>query len=83
MDLWCSVTMCALNVRFSVLVFLEKMGYDDTELSREETDDIVEETVSPRKRLLLCEEILKRAIAIRDENAGIRTEVFEAGSRFY
>ena len=33
-----------LNVRFSVLTFLKKMGYDDSELSREETDDIIEKT---------------------------------------
>ena len=60
-----------LNVRFSVLSFLKKIGYDDTELSREETDDIVEETSqSTEASVAYAEEILKRAIAIRDENAG-------------
>ena len=58
-------------VRFSVLSFLKKIGYDDTELSREETDDIVEETSqSTEASVAYAEEILKRAIAIRDENAG-------------
>lgn len=60
-----------LNVSFSVLSFLKKIGYDDTELSREETDDIVEETSqSTEASVAYAEEILKRAIAIRDENAG-------------
>ena len=60
-----------LNVRFSVLSFLKKIGYDDTELSREETDDIVEKTSqSTEASIAYAEELLKRAIAIRDENAG-------------
>ena len=64
-------TYVVLNVRFSVLSFLKKIGYDDTELSREETDDIVEETSqSTEASVAYAEEILKRAIAIRDENAG-------------
>ena len=29
---------------FCIVISLRKIGYDDTELSREETDDIVEET---------------------------------------
>lgn len=60
-----------LNVRFSVLSFLKKIGYDDAELSREETDDIVEKTSqSTEASIAYVEDLLKRAIAIRDENAG-------------
>ena len=60
-----------LNVRFSVLTFLKKMGYDDSELSREETDDIVEKTgESMEASIGYCEKLLKKAIVIRDENAG-------------
>ena len=59
-----------LNVFFCIVIF-KKIGYDDTELSREETDDIVEETSqSTEASVAYAEEILKRAIAIRDENAG-------------
>lgn len=58
-------------VRFSVLSFLKKIGYDDTELSREETDDVVKKTSqSTEASVAYAEEVLKRAIAIRDENAG-------------
>ena len=47
------------------------MGYDDAELSREETDDVVEKTSqSIEASVLYAEDILKRAIVIRDENAG-------------
>ena len=60
-----------LNVRVSVLSFLKKIGYDDTELSREETDDVVKKTSqSTEASVAYAEEVLKRAIAIRDENAG-------------
>lgn len=60
-----------LNIRFSVMSFLKKMGYDDTELSKEETDDIVEKTSqSTEASIAYAEKILKRAIVIRDENAG-------------
>ena len=60
-----------LNIRFSVLSFLKKMGYDDTELSKEETDDIVAKTSqSTEESIAYAEDILKRAIEIRDENAG-------------
>ena len=60
-----------LNVSFSVLSFLKKIGYDDTELSREETDDVVKKTSqSTEASVAYAEEVLKRAIAIRDENAG-------------
>lgn len=60
-----------LNVRFSVLTFLKKMGYDDSELSREETDDIIEKTgESMEASIGYCEKLLRKAIVIRDENAG-------------
>lgn len=73
-----------LNVRFSVLSFLKKIGYDDTELSREETDDVVKKTSqSTEASVAYAEEVLKRAIAIRDENAGREQKCVEAGNRFY
>lgn len=60
-----------LNVCFSVLTFLKKMGYDDSELSREETDDIIEKTgESMEASIGYCEKLLRKAIVIRDENAG-------------
>ena len=43
-----------LNIRFSVLSFLKKMGYDDTELSKEETDAIVAKTSQPVYRGIYC-----------------------------
>ena len=60
-----------LNVRFSALSFLKKMGYDDSEVSKEGTDDIVEKTSqSTEASVTYAKKVLKRAIAIRDENAG-------------
>lgn len=47
------------------------MGYDDSELSREETDDIIEKTgESMEASIGYCEKLLRKAIVIRDENAG-------------
>ena len=60
-----------LNVRFSVLSFLKKLGCDDSEISGQETDNIVEETgKSIETAVAYCEKMLKKAIALRDENAG-------------
>lgn len=60
-----------LNVRFSVLSFLKKMGYDDSEFSREETEEVIEQTgKSTEASISYCEKLLKKAIEIRDENAG-------------
>lgn len=60
-----------LNVRFSVLSFLKKMGYDDSEFVKEETEDIIKQTSdSMAASISYCEKLLKKAIEIRDENAG-------------
>lgn len=60
-----------LNVRFSVLSFLKKLGCDDSEISGQETDNIVEETGKTIEAAVdYCGKILKKAIALRDENAG-------------
>ena len=58
----------ALNIRFSALSFLKKMGYDDTELSREETDDIVEKTSqSTEASIAYAEDILMMKMRIRGQ----------------
>ncbi len=60
-----------LNVRFSVLSFLKKLGCDDSEISGQETDNIVEETgKSIETAVAYCGKMLKKAIVLRDENAG-------------
>lgn len=60
-----------LNVRFSVLSFLKKLGCDDSEISGQETENIVDETGKTiEAAVAYCGEILKKAIALRDENAG-------------
>ncbi len=60
-----------LNVRFSVLSFLKKLGCDVSGIEEEETDDIVEQTGrSMEAAVSYCDKLLKKAIAIRDENAG-------------
>lgn len=60
-----------LNVRFSVLSFLKKIGCDTTEIEQQETSDIVEQTgKSVEASVSYSENLLRKAIAIRDENAG-------------
>ena len=60
-----------LNVRFSVLSFLKKIGCDTTEIEQQETSDIVEQTgKSIEASVSYSENLLRKAIAIRDENAG-------------
>lgn len=60
-----------LNVRFSVLSFLKKLGCDDSEISGQETENIVDETGKTiEEAVAYCGKILKKAIALRDENAG-------------
>ena len=60
-----------LNVRFSVLSFLKKLGCDDSEISGQETENIVDETGKTiEAAVAYCGKILKKAIALRDENAG-------------
>ena len=60
-----------LNVRFSVLSFLKKLGCDDSEISGQEMENIMDETGKTiEAAVAYCGKILKKAIAIRDENAG-------------
>lgn len=65
-----------LNVRFSVLTFLKKMGYDDSELSREETDDIIEKTgESMEASIGYCEKLLKKQLSFEMRMREIRTGI--------
>ena len=60
-----------LNVRFSVLSFLKKLGCDDSEISEKEMENIMDETGKTiEAAVAYCGKILKKAIALRDENAG-------------
>ena len=60
-----------LNVRFSVLSFLKKLGCDDSEISEQEMENIMGETGKTiEAAVAYCGKILKKAIALRDENAG-------------
>ena len=60
-----------LNVRFSVLSFLKKLGCDDSEISGQEMENIMDETGKTIEAAVdYCGKILKKAIALRDENAG-------------
>ena len=59
-----------LNVRFSVLSFLKKLGCDDSEISGQEMENIMDETGKTIEAAVdYCGKILKKAIALRDENA--------------
>ena len=59
-----------LNVRFSVLSFLKKLGCDDSEISGQEMENIMGETGKTIEAAVdYCGKILKKAIALRDENA--------------
>lgn len=59
-----------LNVRFSVLSFLKKLGCDDSEISGQEMENIMDETGKTIEAAVdYCGKILKKAIAFRDENA--------------
>ena len=59
-----------LNVRFSVLSFLKKLGCDDSEISGQEMENIMDETGKTiEAAVAYCGKILKKAIALRDENA--------------
>lgn len=60
-----------LNVRFSVLSFLKELGCDDSEISGQEMENIMDETGKTiEAAVAYCGKILKKAIALRDENAG-------------
>ena len=74
-----------LNIRFSVLSFLKKMGYDDTELSKERRMILWQRPASLQRNLLLMQRIFSRErLRLRDENVRkSESERFEAGGGFY
>ena len=60
-----------LNIRFSVMAFLKKLGYEDKDLEEQDTEEMLEERArfmeASRK---YAEEIIRKAILFRDENSG-------------
>ena len=60
-----------LNVRFSVLSFLNRMGYCAAALEESDTEDALEQGgASMEAAMAYAEKILQKAIEIRDENSG-------------
>lgn len=60
-----------LNVRFSVLSFLNRMGYCASALEESDTEDALEQGgASTEAAMAYAERILQKAIEIRDENSG-------------
>lgn len=60
-----------LNVRFSVLSFLNRMGYCASALEESDTEDALEQGgASMETAMAYAEKILQKAIEIRDENSG-------------
>lgn len=60
-----------LNVRFSVLSFLNRMGYCASALEESDTEDALEQGgASMEAAMAYAERILQKAIEIRDENSG-------------
>lgn len=64
-----------LNIRFSVLGFLKKLGCEIEELEVQDTEEMMEE----RSRSLdlaakYAEEIIKKALVLRDENSGSKNK---------
>ena len=60
-----------LNVRFSVLSFLNRMGYCALALEESDTEDALEQGgASMEAAMAYAEKILQKAIEIRDENSG-------------
>ena len=60
-----------LNVRFSVLSFLNRMGYCASALEESDTEDALEQGgASMEAAMAYAEKILQKAIEIRDENSG-------------
>ena len=60
-----------LNVRFSVLSFLNRMGYCASALEESDTEDALEQGgASMEAAMAYAEKMLQKAIEIRDENSG-------------
>ena len=60
-----------LNVRFSVLSFLNRMGYCASALEESDTEDALEQGgASMEAAMAYAKKILQKAIEIRDENSG-------------
>ena len=60
-----------LNVRFSVLSFLNRMGYCASALEESDTEDALEQGgASMEAAMAYAEKTLQKAIEIRDENSG-------------
>lgn len=64
-----------LNVRFSVISFLKKLGYSYTDTDDRETEAVMEETSkSTEAAISYAQDLIKKSIEIRDENAGNQTK---------
>lgn len=64
-----------LNVRFSVISFLKKLGCSYTDTDDRETEAVMEETSkSTEAAISYAQDLIKKAIEIRDENAGNQTK---------
>ena len=64
-----------LNVRFSVMSFLKKLGCGYEETETEETEAVMEEiSRSTEAAISYAQNLIKKAIEIRDENAGNQTK---------
>lgn len=60
-----------LNVRFSVMSFLKKIGCDTRTLEQEDTEDVLSESSkSLENAIAYAEKIISQAIALRDQNSG-------------
>ena len=60
-----------LNVRFSVLGFLKKLGCEAGDLENHDTEEVLEERARSMERAVkYAEEIIKKAVMLRDENSG-------------
>ena len=60
-----------LNVRFSVMSFLNRMGYCASALEESDTEDALEQGgASMEAAMAYAEKMLQKAIEIRDENSG-------------
>lgn len=64
-----------LNVRFSVISFLKKLDCGYLDADEKETEAVMEETSkSTEAAISYAQNLIKKAIAIRDENAGSQTK---------
>ena len=60
-----------LNIRFSVLGFLKKLGCEAGDLENHDTEEVLEERArSMESAVKYAEEIIKKAVMLRDENSG-------------